>query len=146
MSNRYTPDHKTAAMVLLERNRGNIQMTAQQAGVPERTLQAWQGEIRPYLQQFFPANVSPAGDTPAFANDLEALAFIRQNMIGELSRLSASLQHDAGFTTPYQRALVMSQLMDKLLKLDLHLRPYMDDDEEMELSDDVEETDDEEDA
>jgi hypothetical protein len=40
----------------------------------------------------------------------------------------------------------MSQLMDKLLKLDLHLKPYMDDDEEMELAYDIEETEDEEDA
>jgi transposase-like protein len=44
MSNRYTADHKTAAMVLLERNRGNIRMTAQQAGVPERTLREWRNE------------------------------------------------------------------------------------------------------
>jgi hypothetical protein len=36
--------------------------------------------------------------------------------------------------------------MDKLLKLDGHLRPFLDDDDEMELSDDVEEVDDEEDA
>jgi hypothetical protein len=145
MSNRYLPDQKAAAMALLERNRGNIQVTAQQTGIPDRTLYDWQGDILPYLQQYAPPS-PPASETPVFEDDLDALAFIRQNIINELSRLSASLQHDAGFSTPYQRALVLSQLMDKLLKLDGHLRPLMEDDEEWELSDDVEEVDDEEDA
>ena len=146
MSNRYEANEKAAAMALVERNRGNVQLTAQQMGIPERTIQSWLVDIRPYMRQFAPVREVSAVETPVFGNDLEAMAFIRQNIIGELSRLSASLQQDAGFSTPYQRALVMSQLMDKLLKPDLHLRPYMEDDEEWELSDDVEETEDEEDA
>jgi transposase-like protein len=128
MSNRYESNEKAAAMALVERNRGNVQLTAQQMGIPERTLQSWLIDIRPYMHQFAPAREVSTVETPVFKNDLEALAFIRQNIIGEVSRLSASLQHDTGFSTPYQRALVMSQLMDKLLKLDLHLRPYIEDD------------------
>jgi len=145
MALRYPPNQKAAVLALLDRNRGNVPLTAQQTGIAVRTLYNWQCNVLPYLQQYTPPVPRPA-ETPAFASDLAALAFIRQNIIAELSRLSASLQYDPGFTTPYQRALVMSQLMDKLLKLDLHLQPYMDDDEEMELSDDVEEVDDEEDA
>jgi transposase-like protein len=131
MSNRYESNEKAAAMALVERNRGNVQLTAQQMGIPERTIQSWLMDIRPYMHQFAPAREASAVETPVFANDLEALAFIRQNIIGELSRLSASLQHDAGFSTPYQRALVMSQLMDKMMKLDVHLKPYMQETEEI---------------
>ena len=145
MSTIYPAEQKAAAMALLERNRGNVPLTARQTGIPLRTLYSWQEAIAPYMQQYAMPN-TPAVAMPIFENDLEALAFIRQNIIGELSRLSASLQHDPGFSTPYQRALVMSQLMNKLLKLDLHLRPYMDDEDEMELAYDVEETEDEEDA
>jgi transposase-like protein len=139
----YPPDQKTAALVLLERNQGNVQLVAEQMGIPESTLYEWSRSIRQWLGQN-PLTAPPPIELPTFNDDLEALSFIRQNIITELSRLSASLQYDPGFSTPYQRALVLSQLMDKLLKLDGHLKPYMDDDDYVwELSDDVEEVDDE---
>jgi hypothetical protein len=128
MPYKYHHDQKAAAMVTLERNRGDVQITSAQTGISVRTLYDWQRSMQVWLQHTPPA-VQYTAELPAFENDLEALAFIRQNIIGEVSRLSASLQHDPGFSTPYQRALVMSQLMDKLLKLDLHLRPYMEDDD-----------------
>jgi hypothetical protein len=112
-------------MVVLERNGGDIQATAHQTGIPDRTLRAWRGSILPYLPPPPPDSRQKVAELPAFDNDLDTLAFIRQNILGELSRLSASLQYDSGFSTPYQRALVLSQLMDKLLKLDVHLKPYV---------------------
>ncbi len=124
MSTRYDPNHKAAAMVVLERNRGDIQTTAHQTGIPDRTLRTWRGSILPYLPPPPPDARQQPAELPAFESDLDALAFIRQNILGELSRLSASLQYDSGFFTPYQRALVLSQLMDKLLKPDVHLEPY----------------------
>ena len=122
---KYTPDQHAAAMVVLERNRGDIRATAHQTGIPDRTLRAWRGSILPYLPPPPPLSRQNTAELPAFENDLDTLAFIRQNILAELSRLSASLQHDSGFSTPYQRALVLSQLMDKLLKLDVHLKPYV---------------------
>src|SRR5262249_10216485 len=107
---------------------GNIPLTAEQIGVSENTLYAWRRSIQVFFQQNPLPPQQPAA-LPAFENDLDALAFIRQNLITELSRLSASLQYDSGFSTPYQRALVLSQLMDKLLKLDVHLKPYMEEDD-----------------
>ena len=118
--NSYTTAQKTAAMTVLERNGGNIQLTAQQTGIPYRTIYDWQRDMLPMLEQYAPASARPPTEMPTFENDLDALAFIRQNILGELSRLSASLQYDSGFSTPYQRALVLSQLMDKLLKLRHH--------------------------
>lgn len=132
----YSSAQKAAIMTLLERNGGNIQLTAQQTGVPYRTIYDWQRDMLPILQQYAPVAPPPrAAETPTFENDLDALGFIRQNLLGELSRLSVSLQYDSGFSTPYQRALVLSQLMDRLLKLDVHLKPYSKDalEEEREL-------------
>ena len=127
---KYTPDQHAAAMVVLERNHGDVQQTSVQTGISVRTLYDWQRSMQAWLQHNPPA-VQNTAEVPAFESDLDALAFIRQNILGELSRLSASLKHDAGFSTPYQRALVLSQLMDKLLKLDLHLKPYMEEDVEI---------------
>jgi hypothetical protein len=129
----YHPDEKTAVLVLLERNGGNIQRTATQTGVPERTLRRWHGQILAQLRRY-PSHRPHLAENmvvPAFVSDMDALAFIRQNIIAELSRLSSTLQYDPGYSTPYQRTLILSQLMDKLLKLDLHLQPYTqkDDDE-----------------
>jgi hypothetical protein len=98
----------------------------------------------PLLQQYAPNPIPKAVEMPKFENDLDALAFIRQNILGELSRLSASLKDDPGFSTPYQRALVLSQLMDKLLKLDVHLKPYMEEEVEY-IAYEREDTPDEED-
>ena len=124
MKTQYSAAQKAAIMTLLERNGGNVTLTAQQTGIPYRTIYDWQREMLPLLQQYAPQSIPKAVETPTFENDLDALAFIRQNILGELSRLSASLQYESGFSTPYQRALVLSQLMDKLLKLDVHLKPY----------------------
>src|SRR5690349_4855229 len=122
---KYTPDQKTVALVLLERNLRDFSRTSQQTGISRSTLHAWDSDIQAYIQET-PTLVRQPAELPVFENDMDALAFIRQNILGELSRLSASLKDDPGFSTPYQRALVLSQLMDKLLKLDVHLKPYED--------------------
>jgi hypothetical protein len=132
MPYKYSPEQKAAVMVQLERNGGNVPLTSQQTAVPDRTLYHWQRQILPHLQQYTPLTpVSPpnSAETLAFDDDLSALAFIRQHIMDEMIRLSASLKHDPGISTPYQRVLVLSQLMDKLMKLDLHLRPYTTEDD-----------------
>jgi hypothetical protein len=145
MPQKYTPDQKTAVMVLLERAGGNVPLVSQRTGIPVRTLYNWQCQLLPHLQQYAPFVPNPA-ETLAFDDDLSALAFIRKQIMDEMIRISSSLKNDNGITTPYQRVLVLSQLMDKMMKLDLHLKPYVPADEDIEyvLTDDVEEVDDDE--
>ncbi len=138
MPRKYSPDQKTAALIQLERNGGNIPLTAGQTGISENTLYAWQRTIRVFFQQNPLPPQNPA-ESIAFHDDLSALAFIRQQIMNEMVRLSSSLQYDSGFSTPYQRVLVLSQLMDKLMKLDIHLKPYTEEEVQYVLSDDVEE-------
>jgi hypothetical protein len=50
MSKRFTPEYRSTVLQLLDSNRGNIPLTAKQAGIAERTLYAWKRE-RLLLQQ-----------------------------------------------------------------------------------------------
>jgi FAD/FMN-containing dehydrogenase len=124
MPQKYTPYHKAAAMVQLERNNGDTQTTASQLGIPVRTLQDWSRGIQAYLLPRAPLPARDLGIIPAFDNDLETLAFIRKHIMDEMLRLAVSLNDSPSHSTPYQRVLVLSQLMDKLMKLDQHLQPY----------------------
>jgi len=44
--------------------------------------------------------------------------------MSELVRLASTFQEDSAFATPQQRALILTQLIDRLIKLDAHLDPY----------------------
>ncbi len=142
MPRKYTPDQKTAALVLLERNFRDFSLTSRQTAISKSTLYDWDSAIQAVFQETTPRVRQPA-ELPGFENDLDALAFIRQHIMDEMVRLSSSLQYDSGFSTPYQRVLVLSQLMDKLMKLDQHLQPYTAEEIQYVLSDDVEEEPDE---
>ncbi len=55
---------------------------------------------------------------------MEALAYIREQIMSELVRLTAKFEEDNAFATPQQRAAILTQLLDRLIKLDVHLKPY----------------------
>jgi hypothetical protein len=127
MPQKYSPLQKAAALVLLERNSGNFPLTVQQTGISRSTLYEWQSEIQAFFQENTPSIRQPA-ELPVFSDDLETLAFIRKQIMDEMLRLAVSLKDDPGHSTPYQRVKVLAQLMDRLMKLDHHLQPYVDDD------------------
>jgi hypothetical protein len=124
MPYKYSPEQKAAAMVRLERNHGDLHRTAAQTGISIRSLYEWSCSIQAWLLQHTPLDVQDTAVFPAFENDMETLAYVRQQIMDEMVRLSSALKSDTGISTPYQRVLVLSQLVDKLMKLDLHLRPY----------------------
>jgi hypothetical protein len=124
MPYKYSPEQKAAAMVRLERNHGDLHRTAAQTGVSIRSLYEWSCSIEAWLLQHTPLDVQDTAVFPAFENDLDSLSFVRKQIMEEIVRTSASLKNDTGITTPYQRVHVLSQLVDKLMKLDDHLRPY----------------------
>jgi hypothetical protein len=128
MPRKYSSVQKAAALVQIERNNGDIPYTSSQLGIPVRTLREWNGGIQAWLLPRTPPRRQNPGVIPAFSNDVETLTFIRQQIMDELLRLSVSLKEDPGHSTPYQRVLVLSQLMDRLMKLDTYLQPYADDD------------------
>lgn len=113
------PDDKTAALILLERNGGSIPATALQTGIPERTLYNWQRQLSPRLQQYppLPASIPPEpAEEVAFSDDISAIAFVRRQLMEEL--VAWSSRRDATPGGPYQRVLIIAQLVDRLAKLD----------------------------
>ena len=118
MSQRYTEEEKAKILAKLQANRGNIARTHLQTGVPERTLFAWRREVwlqqrqlrHPLPSQQETAEQSPdvqahgvALDIPTFDDDLEAVRYVRSQIMKELVNLGASLTGDFDVTTPYQR-------------------------------------------
>ncbi len=123
-SRRYTPAEKVSALEQLQTNGGNVTITALQTGISERTLYHWRRQD--WLQQILQRQSPPPllQQPPAFDDDLDALRFLRTQIMDELVSLAMTLKDGANLTTPYQRVALLSQLLDRLIKLDAHLKPY----------------------
>ena len=125
MSRIYSPAEKAAALEQLERNAGNIALTAAQLGISDRTLYSWRQKL--WLQQLLLRQNSsppPQSPIPTFPDDLTRMDYIRTQIMDELVRVADTLKEMPAATTPNQRALVLSHLLDKVMLLDAHLKPY----------------------
>lgn len=136
MSRRYTPDEKSTILVKLRANHGDIALTHQQTGVLERTLREWKRDqlpppnsvVRQQEAPLDPPDMVPSGGkstAPACTNDLEAMQFMRSRIMQELLNLTTSFNDDFGGATPYHRVQMLSRLLERLMKLDNHLKPYI---------------------
>jgi transposase-like protein len=125
MPRKYSQSEKADALTCLHRT-GSFPITAMQTGISERTLYTWRQQefLQQTLQQPTPAPLLQK-ETPTFENDAQTLAYVRQQMMSQLVRLVSTFQEDNAIATPQQRALVLTQLIDRLIKLDDHLDPYM---------------------
>jgi transposase-like protein len=121
---RYTPEEKANALVHLQANGGDVPYTAQQLGIPERTLFTWRRQwYAENQQQQSPLPLLPVS-RPDFEDDLEVMVYLRKQIMTELLDMADSLRERTTFTTPTQRIHLLSQLLDRLIKLDHHLKPY----------------------
>ncbi len=120
----YTVDQRTAALVEVERGGGDIIRASLKTGIPERTLYTWRRRFyAENKRQQSPLPPSPI-PMPALDGDLESLTYVRQKIMSELVRLAATFQEDTTFASLQQRVIILSQLIDRLIKLDYHLDPY----------------------
>lgn len=85
-------------------------------------------------------------ETPVIEDDLHVLTYLRGQIMNEVLRLSTSIEADAQFTTPQQRITLLTQLVDRLLKLNTHLHthPRAYEDEEIEMEHSIQKLSDEE--
>jgi hypothetical protein len=121
----YTADQRTAALVEVERCGGDIIRASLKTGIPERTLYTWRRRFYAENKRQQTPPLPSLKAIPTFKDDLESLAYIRKQMMSELVRLASTFQEDSTFATPQQRALILTQLIDRLIKLDEHLDPYL---------------------
>lgn len=137
MSRKYSPEQKAEALTRLFQNSGNSVLTAVETGIPERTLRAWRQTAWAATQLGqvgLPAAAAaalplrqPPTPTPHLRqphNDLLALEGMRHQILDALLSSSNDWPNIFAFMPPYQKAQVAVMLLDRLMKLDEHLKPY----------------------
>ena len=119
----YSPQEKDAILEKLTANGGDVHQTFLETGVSERTLYRWRIELWQSWRRQLPPPPPPK-PPPEFETDLQALAYLRRKIMTELIAVADTFEASANFATPSQRAKVLTQLLDRLMKLDEYLKPY----------------------
>src|SRR5689334_567049 len=117
----YSREEKVNVLARLQANGGNIILTATQEGIPERTLYTWR-------RQFYAENQRRQSPPPSpislrdFADDMQVMKFLRHKIMAELLAVANTFD-GVNAISPAQRMTLLTQLMDRLMKLDTHLKP-----------------------
>ncbi len=114
MSHRFTPDHKTTILALLQANRGNITLTAEQAGITERTLYRWkrQQELTQPPQserQTFPLTLDASESQEEAENEL-----LRRLLRQAALQLASELTDNVHAPDLLRRVNALNGLLDRL--------------------------------
>ena len=123
MSRRYSRETKIAAIEKIHMCNGNITRASLETGIPERTLHTWRRQAWLEYQRRRPPSspLPPLEDTPEqkkLEADHNALRSIRDQIMQEIANLAPSVTGGLELASPYQRVLMLSQLLDRLFKLD----------------------------
>jgi len=143
MPPRCTPQRKAEVLAKLQANFGDVARTSLQMGIPERTLYTWKRQLQQLQQQQSPLpqhytahdpspllpphpshNGQPAQSTrtyTSFTDEGQAFHYLRGRLLDELFKIVASLDDSYTLLPPHQRALLVSQLIDRLVKLDAYI-------------------------
>jgi transposase-like protein len=136
----FSPEFKEQALLQLEINDGNLARTAAELGISDRSLLRWRQQS-PTTTTTTTTTLGTQPEIPE--NDLQALMSLKARLIQAADYISVSIIPAVEDAPLGQRVSALAQLIDRIIKLAAQL-PV--EEEEMELSDDVEEVDDEEDA
>jgi hypothetical protein len=129
MSTRYSSDHKSLVMRLLWIYGGNVALLSHLTGIPERTLRHWRAQATmpffvadsrqqdPSERQVSAVPLPEKNSSMATANELETL---RQRLTQQALNLAASLSDDMDEAPLSQRAMALTRLIDRILKLESH--------------------------
>lgn len=141
MPRHYPPEYKAGVLERLRAYHGDITLVSRLTGVPERTLRHWRREIwldllppLPPLPHMPPPPPLPDRQSDIslsnFEDAINALKFMRENLMNGLVNLSAGIRDAQGLMTPYQRVQMITQLMNRMLELNEYLYSYEDDPED----------------
>lgn len=127
MPRHYSADQKATALQMLDSLFGDVSATSDRTGIPERTLRDWRRERERSSPPSPPPNFQPPPppeEAPEFEDQLDALNYIREQVMGELLNVSANIKDTFAQTPPHKRLRVLSDLLDRLMKLDERVEPY----------------------
>ncbi len=125
----YTPEHKAAALLVLERNHNNFARTSHETGIPQRTLRDWR-RISPVDPPPQTAIRRRQSEQPKFSSHNEALRHLRERVMDEALRLMETLEFDTEYLEPHQRATTLNRLLEQVIRLEQYLRTVPDDDDD----------------
>ncbi len=123
MPKQHKPDQKTEVLNLFASNGGDIVQTHRETGIPERTIYRWRSELWQTWRRQSPPEPSPK-PLPEFKDDLDALAFLRHKIMVELLNIANNFPEGSAYLTTNQRTAQLSQLLNRMMELDEHLKPY----------------------
>ena len=104
MATQYPPEQKQLALEILRDTGGDINQAHIKTGVPERTLYNWRHDLWQSWRRQTPSP-NPPKPLPQFEDDLDAMDFLRQQIMKELLNLANNFQTDMNFMTPAQRVI-----------------------------------------
>ena len=107
MATQYPPEQKQLALEILRDTGGDINQAHLKTGLPTRTLYRWRHDLWQSWRQEHAAPIlpNPPKPLPQFEDDLDAMDFLRQQIMNELLNLANNFQTDMNFMTPAQRVI-----------------------------------------
>ena len=114
---KYPPEQKTAALMILAANYGDLQLTSDQTGIPIRTLTDWKRDgIKQQKNNFHRKQLNMAEN----AENPEDNEFfrLREILMEHVFSLSMAISDEEDATTLSIRSLAISRLLDRIIKLD----------------------------
>ena len=119
MSKRYTSEHKTAVLALLDANGGSVSLTAFQSGVPERTLRGWTKNYTQWQQHAhqLPPTPQRQEDESELPSDDE-IGLLRTYVQQAALRIAAKLSADLDSPALYHKVSALNGLLDRLAKIE----------------------------
>lgn len=129
MSNRnYSAEEKLDALERLVINRGDVALTSAQLGIPPRTLLRWRQKLLPPSPHHFlrendgdpSLNFAPA-PLPLSSNVVQALTQLQGEMLTIAGTLSRAIEPAIMEAPLGQRVAAFSQLIDRIVRLSVHL-------------------------
>jgi hypothetical protein len=113
---------KANALVHLHLNGDDVKFTSEQLGIPERTLFDWRRDW--YAENPPPQHAARGSLRSEFADDYAAVAYVRQQLMAELLNMADAFRDGTILMNTSQRIQLLPRLLDRLMKLDQHLKPY----------------------
>ncbi len=132
MSKRYTSEHKTAVLALLDANGDNIALTAAQCGISGRTIYTWRKERAqrqqyahqlpqlPELQQHA-HQLRQSPELQQHESELpegDEIVLLRNYVQQTALRIAAKLSRDLESPALYHKVSALNGLLDRLTKIE----------------------------